>query len=137
MMYISFDIKSQVDRYNEIKDKIKNKDFYQRHNFYILPFMPEKFRGRVVFFPEKFEPEAIYKKHKHRIEKLEKDFNNLKDIFYGDLKQLFPNIDKLEITISPSLYGTVGSYTINNNLIYVYPRYDREVKHLKNLSLLL
>lgn len=87
--------------------------------------MPEKFRGRVVFFPEKFEPEVIYKKQKSKIEKLEKEFNTTKDKFENNLKQHFPDIDKLEIIVSPSFYGTVGSYTIDGSKLMLFPRYDR------------
>lgn len=133
MFTFKFDLASQKDRYNEVKDKIKNKDFYQRLNFYVLPFMPEKFRGRVVFFPEKFEPEVIYKKQKGKIEKLEKEFNEVKNKFNNDLKPFFPNIDDLEIIVFPSLYGTVGSYVISKNSINIFPRYDRKVKHLQKL----
>lgn len=133
MFNFKFDLESQIDRYNKVKDKIKNKDFYQRLNFYVLPFMPEKFRGRVVFFPEKFEPEKIYKKQKAKIQKLEKDFNKVKNEFHRKLKNFFPEIDKLEITVSPSLYGTVGSYNIEGGKIKVFPRYDRTVNHLQKL----
>lgn len=125
MFTFKFDLESQLDRYNEVKDKIKNKDFYQQLNFYVLPFMPEKFRGRVVFLPEKFEPELIFKKQKIKIQKLERDFNEIKDGFNQNLKEFFPEVDKLEIVISPSLYGTVGSYSITDDKIFIYPRYDR------------
>lgn len=87
--------------------------------------MPEKFRGRIVFFPEKFEPEKIYKRQKDKIQKLEGDFNKTKDVFYQKLKKFFPEINNLEIFIHPSLYGTVGSYVIYDNKISVFPRYDR------------
>jgi len=133
MFTFKFDLESQKDRYNEVKDKIKNKDFYQRLNFYVLPFMPEKFRGRVVFFPEKFEPEKIYKKQKVTIDKLEYDFNITKNEFCSKLKKTFPEIDKLEINVLPSLYGTIGSYVIKDNNILVFPRYDRKVIHLQKL----
>ncbi len=133
MITFKFDIESQKDRYNEVKDKIKNKDFYQRHNFYVLPFMPEKFRGRVVFFPEKFEPEKIYKKQKNKIQKLESDFDKTSKEFYERLKAFFPEIDKVKIIISPSLYGTVGSYTIADDKIFIYPRYDRTIIGIQKL----
>ncbi len=133
MFTFKFDLESQKDRYKEVKDKIKNNDFYQRHNFYVLPYMPEKFRGRVVFFPEKFEPETIYRKNKNKIQKLETDVIKIKSEFSNKLKEFFPEVDKLDIVISPSLYGTIGSYNIDGNRIQVFPRYDRAIKHLQKL----
>lgn len=133
MFTFKFDLESQKDRYKEVKDKIKNNDFYQRHNFYVLPNIPEKFRGRVVFFPEKLDPETIYKKQKARIHKLKDDFNLIKNDFYKKLRGFFPEIDNLEIFISPSIYGTIGSYAIESNKISVFPRYDRRVSHLQKL----
>lgn len=133
MFTFKFDLESQKDRYQNVRFKIKNRDFYQRLNFYVLPFMPEKFRGRVVYFPETFEPELIYKRQKNKIQKLENDFNKIKDEFGRKLKKYFPEVDKLEIIISPSLYGTVGSYNIEGGEVKVFPRYDRAVNHLQKL----
>ncbi len=125
MFTFKFDLESQKDRYNEVKDKIKNKDFYQRHNFYVLPFMPEKFRGRVVFFPEKFEPEKIYKKQSLKIKKLEKAWESCETEFIEKLSTHFPELKNVDIQIEPSLYGTVGSFNIAGNKIFIFPRYDR------------
>jgi hypothetical protein len=133
MVSFRFNIESQKDRYNAVKDKIKNKDFFQKLNFYVLPFMPEKFRARVVFLPEKFEPQLIYKKQKLKIEKLEEEFNRTKDKFINDLKSFFPKIDDLQIDVSPSLYGTLGSYKFTEDKIEVFPRYDRNYIHLQRL----
>lgn len=131
MLTFKFDLESQKDRYNEVKDKIKNKDFYQRLNFYVLPFMPEKFRGRVVFFPEKFGPEKIYKKQSLKIKKLEEDWGNCKTEFIEKLSIHFPELNKVDIQIEPSLYGTVGSFNIVGNKIFIFPRYDRKVNSVK------
>ncbi|MFZ3301610.1 MAG: helix-turn-helix domain-containing protein [Microgenomates group bacterium] len=133
MFTFKFDLESQIDRYNEVKDKIKNKDFYQKHNFYVLPFMPEKFRGRVVFFPEKFEPELIYKKQSLKIKKLEEDWENCKTEFIEKLSYYFPELNKIDVQIELSLYGTVGSLSIVDNKIFIYPRYDRKIISIKML----
>lgn len=133
MFTFKFDLESQKNRYLNTQFKIKNRDFYQRLNFYVLPFMPEKFRGRVVFFPERFEPELIYKKQKNKIQKLENDFNNIKSEFSKKLKEFFPEIETLDIAVSPSLYGTVGSYNIEGGEVQVFPRYDRTVNNLQKL----
>ncbi len=133
MFTFKFNLESQKDRYLNTQFKIKNRDFYQRLNFYVLPFMPEKFRGRVVFFPETFEPEKIYQKQKNKIQKLESDFNNIKSEFSKKLKEFFPEIETLDIAVSPSLYGTVGSYNIEGDKVQVFPRYDRTVNNLQKL----
>lgn len=133
MFSFKFDLASQIDRYNEVKEKIKNKDFYQKLNFYVLPFMPEKFRGRVVFFPEKFEPEKIYKKQSSKIKKLEEDWESCKTEFTEKLLIYFPELNKVDIHIQPSLYGTVGSINTVDNKIFIFPRYDRKINGLKML----
>lgn len=133
MFTFKFDLESQLDRYNKVKDKIKNDDFYQKLNFYVLPFMPEKFRGRVVFFPEKFEPEKIYSKQKHKIKKLETEWNHEKSVYIKKLVSHFPKINEINITISPQLYGTIGSYRLDKDCITVRPRYDRNLIGLHKL----
>lgn len=133
MFTFKFDLESQKDRYNEVKDKIKNKDFYQKHNFYVLPFMPEKFRARVVFFPEKFEPEKIYKKQSLKIKRLEEDWKDCETEFIEKLSCRFPELNKVDVQIEPSLYGTIGSLNIVGNKIFIYPRYDRKIISIKML----
>lgn len=133
MFKFDFSLEGQKDKYDSVVSKIKKRDFYQLHNFYILPYMPEKFRGRVVFLPEKFEPEKIYQKQKHRIEKLEADWKQQESDFVKKLLKFFPKLSEIEITISPSLYGTVGSYWLGENSIRVSPRYDRSITGLQKL----
>jgi len=125
MITFKFDLESQKDRYRKVKDKIKNEDFYQRLNFYVLPFMPEKFRGRVVFLPEKFEPEKIYKKQSLKLKKLEQAWESCETEFIEKLSIYFPELNSIDIQIEPSLYGTVGSFNIVGNKIFIFPRYDR------------
>ncbi len=133
MFTFKFDLDSQLEAYNIVKDNIKNDDFYQKLNFYILPFMPEKFRNRVVFFPEEFEPEKIYRKQKVKILKLESEWNNQINDYSKKLSTCFPNLNDINIIISPQLYGTIGSYKLDKNKITVKPRYDRNIVGLHKL----
>lgn len=132
MVTFKFDIEEQFENYKTVKNKLKTY-FYQDLKFYVLPFMPEKFRGRVVFLPKTCEPEKIYKKQKLRIDKLEKDWNMVKNQFLKKLKKIFPEIDSVNITISPQLYGTIGSYSLSKANIKVKPRYDRSILSLQGL----
>ncbi len=125
-------LEDQFKRYSEVKVKL-NSGFYQELKFYVLPFMPEKFRSRVVFFPEDCEPEKIYKKHKFRLEKLHSTWNSSKASFLEKVKKIFPEINTLEITISPSLYGSIGTYKLKNGIILLNPRYDRNLESVQKL----
>jgi len=124
MIRFEFDLSEQQEQYKKTKKKIKS-GFYQNLQFYILPYMPEKFRNRVVFLPRVCEPEKIYKKQKAKIEKMKNDFESKKTDIEKKLKKYFPEIDGLEITITPKLYGSLGDYEINGQIIKICPRYDK------------
>lgn len=132
MISFKFDLDKQEEYYKSIKGKLHTQ-FYQEFKFYVLPFMPEKFRGRVVFLPETCEPLKIYRKQKTQIDKLEKSWQKVKDEFVKTLKTSFSKINSVDILISPQLYGTIGSYEIEKNKIIVMPRYDRKVVALQKL----
>lgn len=134
MIQFKFELNSQTDRYNAVKDKIKNKDFYQKLNFYVLPFMPEKFRDRVIYLPKECNYKKDYDKHLKKIQLLKKKWLLAEDKFINDLKKYFPKIRLLKIYIEPSIYGTIGSYNIKSkSSIYIYPRYDRKIIDIQKL----
>ena len=133
MIQFKFDLNSQTYRYNAVKDKIKNKDFYQKLNFYVLPFMPEKFRNRVIFLPEKVEPEKVYKKYRSKIRYLENKWNIVNKEFIKKLTIYFPKVNSMNIVISPQLYGSLGSVEENGNPIYIFPRFDRSIVGIQKL----
>ncbi len=132
MLVFKFEIEKQESYYNEIKEKLKTQ-FYQKLNFYVLPFMPVKFRSRVIFLPEECRPLKIYTKHKRKILKLGENIEIEKDKFIKNLLIYFPEIDTLNILITPSLYGSMGSFDIEENKIIVRPRYDRGIIGLQKL----
>ncbi len=134
MIRFKFDIESQKDRYDAVKDKFKNKDFFQKLNFYVLPFMPEKFRSRVIYFPINRNDKKIYLKSIKKINKLQNEWVDSESVFLNKLRIYFPKIDDIDIYIEPSIYGTIGSYdTKYENSVYVYPRYDRKLVDIQKL----
>lgn len=133
MITFKFDLESQRQNYDLVIKKLKETDFYQNLNFYVLPKMPEKTRDRVVYLPETFEPEKIYKKHRIELDKLKEVWTKVEKEFVKNIKSVFPYIDNLEIQISPSLYGTIGFYEILENKIIVKPRYDRSIVAVQKL----
>lgn len=132
MITWKLDIQSQKARYDEVKSKLKT-GFYQNLGFYILPFMPEKFRNRVVFLPETCEQEKILRKQKSRLNKLETDWKKSEKAFIKKLAGFFPKIASLDITVSPSFYGPIGSYRLGNNRLTILPRYDRKLADVQKL----
>lgn len=132
MITFKFELKEQEGYYKSVKEKLKTQ-FYQNLHFYVLPKMPEKFRGRVVFLPEVCKPDKIYKKQRIRIENLGKEWKLTERDFLKKLKQFFPEINSVNILISPSLYGTVGSYHLKETEIVIKPRYDRKITGLQKL----
>lgn len=132
MFTFKFELKKQGEYYKLVKDKLKTQ-FYQNLHFYVLSFMPEKFRGRVVYLPVVCEPEKIYKKHKLEIDNLEKVWNKTKMEFIKKLKKYFPKLDSINIVVSPQLYGTIGSYRLYDDKIIIKPRYDRNLVGLQKL----
>lgn len=132
MITWKFDFNWQKNRYKEVKEKLKT-GFYQNHKFYVLPFMPEKFRNRVVFLPEVCEPNVIYKKQRIKLQKLEAEWKNRELGFVKNIKNFFPKVKKLDIFVFPSFYGPVGSFEIDKNKIIIKPRYDRSVEAIQKL----
>ena len=132
MITFKFEIEKQEIQYNKIKEKLKT-GFYQNLKFYVLPYMPEKFRNRVIFLPEVCEPEKTYKKQKHKIDELEVGWNENKKIFIQKLERYFPKLNQIDIAISPVLYGSLGSYWLQRGSITVKPRYDRKIDGLQKL----
>jgi hypothetical protein len=132
MVQFKFNLASQEEFYKKVKEKL-NTHFYQNLHFYILPYMPEKFRNRVVFLPETFDPVKIYKKQRKQIELLGKKWKMDENNFLNKLEDYFPKLNTINITISPSLYGSLGSYTLKKNEIIVSPRYDRDLLSLQKL----
>lgn len=127
---ISLDIQSKI--YDFVKEKLKT-GFYHKHKFYVLPFMPEKFRDRVVHLPTEFEPETIFKKHRQQLEILKMLWGKSESEFIQKLIKYFPKLNNIDIEINPSLYGTIGSYWIQENKIILLPRYDRSLKAIQKL----
>lgn len=132
MITFKFELEKQETYYFEIKEKLKTQ-FYQNLKFYVLPFMPEKFRSRVVFLPEEFNPTKIYTKHRIEIQHLEEKLETEKKKFVKNLLLYFSEINSVDILISPSLYGSMGTFEIEKNKVIVRPRYDRGIISLQKL----
>lgn len=132
MITWKFDLDWQKTRYKEVKDKLKT-GFYQTHKFYVLPFMPEKFRNRVVFLPEVCEPNVIYKKQRIKLQKLETEWKKKESEFIKKIKNFFPKVKELDILIFPSFYGPVGSFELKKSKIIIKPRYDRNIEVVQKL----
>jgi hypothetical protein len=154
-----FDISCQADIYLSCVDRICY-GFYQNHRFYLLPDLPEKFRDRVVILPKtnfltkcklsatnklagnfskedkedilKFSKD-IYQKQKNKLKKLESDFSHTYHMVIPRFNKLFPASEKLGITISPSLLGSVGTYRFENNKVFIHPRFDRKIQNIYKL----
>ncbi len=134
MIEWNYTLENQGKIYNLVYQKLKNFDFFQNLNFYVLPFMPQKFRARVIYFPANRNDKKLFTKNIKRVDKLKTEWTKSEDIFLKKLKFYFPKIDSISIHIEPSIYGTIGSYdTKYNNFIYIYPRYDRDLIGIQKL----
>ena len=146
---IDWNLEAQTSHYLETIAQIK-KGFYQENRFYLLPTMPEKFRDRVVFLPN----EDIAKKiacagnYNHQLDcvirgisdqiyaKQKARMNNVADsvrsnlVILKNLAEIYPNSKKINITISPSLYGALGTYKLTSHSITLKPRYDRNINEV-------
>lgn len=130
----NYTLENQGRIYKLVYQKLKTFDFFQQLNFYVLPFMPEKFRNRVLYFPIKQDDKNAYSKNVKKISRLEKEWRDSESNFFKKLRRYFPKVDNLNICIEPSIYGTIGSYdTKYNNSIYIYPRYDRDLTGVQKL----
>ncbi|MFA7300707.1 MAG: helix-turn-helix domain-containing protein [Candidatus Shapirobacteria bacterium] len=116
----------QSSYYSDILKSIKN-GFYRKQGFYVLPYLPEKFRSRVIYFPINPDFEKIYQKHRNEILLLEKKWNEVKEVVEKRLVDLFGIKNKIKIIISPQLTGSLGGHEIYENVIEVRPRFDRKI----------
>ncbi|MBU0569949.1 helix-turn-helix domain-containing protein [Patescibacteria group bacterium] len=159
MINWKFDIEDQLESYLFCLEGI-GKSFFQHHRFYLLPTLPEKFQDRVVFLPKtsylnrhkslekpanSFKPTIrekekilklasyIYKKRKTNLKKLESDFFKSIGEICPRLEKLFPITRKIDITVSPSLFGSVRSYRFESSKIIVKPRFDRQIQNVYKL----
>lgn len=135
MITWKFDLDRQTEYYNTFKKQVSEKEIWQDLKYYILPFMPEKFRGRVIFLPEVCEPQKIYIKQKSRLNKLGLEWNKNQKDFEEKLIKHFPKLNDVNIVISPSFYGSVGWYGFwdNGKTILARPRYDRKLLDIQKL----
>lgn len=134
MIYWNYSIENQTKIYKLVLEKLKNFDFFQSLNFYVLPHMPQKFRGRVLYLPNLNNNKKLFSKYIKKINLLQNEWINSEKELIKKLRRYFPKIDSIDIYIEPSLYGTIGSYdTKYNNSIYVYPRYDRKLMDVQKL----
>lgn len=134
MITWKFELDRQREYYETFKKQLE-KDVWHELKYYVLPTMPEKFRGRVIFLPKVCEPQKIHIKQKFRLNKLETEWNKIQPEFYIRLKSFFPEIDNINIIISPSFYGSIGWYGFwdNGKTILIRPRYDRRIIDIQKL----
>lgn len=123
MVKWEFLLEAQEKYYQEIRDNLLVGRF-QQMDFYVLPYLPEKFRVRVVYFPRQADFGSIYKNHKREIEKLELEFESRKE-YVEELISKLCDGREVEVVISVQLTGTMGSFDIEGNRIIVRPRFDR------------
>jgi len=108
------------------------KGFYQLHRFYVLPFLPKKFRDRVVFLPKQVDIN-IAEHYSKYLRQFHKRFTDL----CCQSEQLFPRLEhyckkhfsttKLAIRILPTFVGVIGRYEVVNKELLLYPRFDRNI----------
>lgn len=123
MIKWEFSLEAQEKYYQEITDNLLVGRF-QQMGFYVLPYLPEKFRVRVVYFPRKADFGSIYKYHKREIEKLEAEFGRKKE-YLEELVSRLCGGKVVEVVISVQLTGTMGSFDIDGDRVVVRPRFDR------------
>lgn len=134
MITWKFELEKQKEYYNTFKKQLE-RDVWHELKYYVLPTMPEKFRGRVIFLPKVCEPQKIHIKQKFRLNMLESEWNKIQPELYARLKMFFPEVDSVDIIISLSFYGSVGWYGFwdNGKTILVRPRYDRRIIDIQKL----
>lgn len=135
MITWKFDIEKQTEYYETFKNQLKVNRTWQELKYYVLPFMPEKFRGRVIFLPKTCEPSKLYSIHKLRLKTLEQEWNENQIEFEKKIIKYFPKLNSVNIAISPSFYGSVGWYGFwdNGKTILIRPRYDRKLIDIQKL----
>jgi len=155
-----FTLKQQLKNYKFCARQIHH-GFYQKLRFYVLPFLPKKFRGRVVFFPyvesfskyfrnmnsfnmqtnipEKIEKDIqkslneLYEKYLAYVMQKKSEFCQIKKEFKKQLENQFPKVKNFKFIIHPSILGSVGFYDYKDKEILIYPRFDREVSSICKL----
>lgn len=135
MITWKFDLEKQGQYYETFKNQLKVNKTWQELKYYVLPFMPEKFRGRVIFLPKTCEPKKLYSIHKLRLKKLEQEWNKNQKEFEEKIIKYFPKLNSINIVVSPSFYGSVGWYGFwdNGKTILIRPRYDRKLVDIQKL----
>lgn len=134
MVKWNYTLENQDKIYNLVYEKLKNFDFFQNLNFYILPFMPQKFRARVIYFPTDRDDKKLFTRSIKKIDRLKTEWEKSESNFIDKLRSYFPKVGGLNIYIEPSIYGTIGSYdTKYNHSVYIYPRYDRSLIDIQKL----
>jgi biotin operon repressor len=135
MITWKFDLEKQAEYYQTVKKQLTVNKTLLDLKYYVLPTMPEKFRGRVIFLPKVCDPKKIYLKQKLRLEKLEKDWNNQQTEFQKKLITKFAKLYEVDIVISPSFYGSIGWYGFwdNGKIMLLRPRYDRKILDIQKL----
>jgi DNA-binding winged helix-turn-helix (wHTH) protein len=131
MLKWNFSITEQERYYADIHQNLENMR-YQQMGFYVLPYLPEKFRVRVIYFPKEKIFEVIYQKHKIEIEKLKNNFDKEKITFEKKLLDVFGELN-LEIMVSPQLIGSFGSFDIEGKKLVIRPRFDRNLMGVMRL----
>lgn len=104
--------------------------FFQKNRFYVIPYLPTKFRDRVVFLPNVDKLDSVLKKYKsnfeQRIPSIKKNFKKYEKKFLVVCEKIFKELD-ITIEISPSFIGSVGDYKLLKKKIILFPRFDRNV----------
>lgn len=136
-----FNREKQADYYLETLNHLK-KGFYNQHKFYLLDYLPEKFRNRVVYLPYRNCAAKLIRNHHHTcsLNKLnsheltcrQKNTFNKKEVelreriqtLTNSMCKYLPNSREQNILISPSFYGGIGTYNVGNTIV-LKPRYDR------------
>lgn len=134
MVYWNYTLENQDKIYNLVYQKLKDFDFFQNLNFYILPYLPEKFRARIIYIPTDRKDKNLFTRNIKKIDRLQAEWIKTEGKLFKKLKFYFPKIDTIDIFIEPSVYGTIGSYdTKYDNSIYIYPRTDRNLIEIQRL----
>lgn len=127
--------------------------FYQNHRFYVLDYLPAKFRDRVVFFPrtqsiselieegtKAFEQPLLKRISKYRhyfdrkVERLESEIKSVTNPFNDMCEQKIGKTSSRNIVIEPILVGSVGTYKFCDDYISIRPRFDRSLSQMMALA---
>lgn len=160
MITYRFSLIVQTERYLDLLRRISG-GFNQERRLYLLDKLPEKSRDRVILLPildihlvelqklSNFEnsdlpspklredilrlTEEFYKKYKSNFTRIKEDLEINRNQFELLLYKQFPNLHKVQIEISPTMFETVGSYNLYDERIEIYPRFDRSISQIFQL----